>query len=344
MDRDRIIRIVVAEAEPHAGMLRAVLEREGFEVVGRASNDGELAAVLECARPSVIVLDAGISAFAAADARRHGAVIVVWPEGVAAVTAEERVDPDLVFEDLAAAVRRAAIRRGVYAARRAPDLVVLPELHEEADIDTHPLETMPPMRRSPPRRSRRTILRAPMAAAAVFVMYVIAASAFAVGVTGGLVAMSDRTERGRPTATEASSPTGDDPRNTGEIPRGGDPDGGRPPGEPNDGVGKEPIPGEEPDGGGVTTSDDGRGGLDAVGGGATGAVVAGNEDDGDQVGDDTDETAGDADDGDGDATAGHGHAGEHGSGGDAQHAGGNGKEKGGRANDGPERDEGPGGP
>jgi CheY-like chemotaxis protein len=110
---DRRIQVVLGEAEPDAGFLRFVLEGEGFDLVGLASNDEELDRVLEGARPSVIVLDAGISAMAALRARERmaGATIVtVWPDGVAVPLADERVAPFDVVDSLGPTVRRAATR------------------------------------------------------------------------------------------------------------------------------------------------------------------------------------------------------------------------------------------
>jgi uncharacterized membrane protein YgcG len=107
------VQVVLGEAERADGLLRFVLEAEGFDLVGLASNDEELERVLRGARPSVVVLDGGISAAAALHAREcleDAALVVVWPDGVSAVLAEERVEPNLVIEDLGDAVRRAADR------------------------------------------------------------------------------------------------------------------------------------------------------------------------------------------------------------------------------------------
>jgi hypothetical protein len=49
---DRTIEIVLGEAEPNAGILRMILEAEGFHIVGHASNDEELHRVLTCVGPT----------------------------------------------------------------------------------------------------------------------------------------------------------------------------------------------------------------------------------------------------------------------------------------------------
>ena len=111
MDQRRRVQVVLGEAERTDGLLRFVLEAEGFDLIGLASDDRELERVLRGARPAVIVLDGGISVAAALEARRRGAaLVVVWPDGVSAVIAEERVDPYEAIADLGDAVRRAVDR------------------------------------------------------------------------------------------------------------------------------------------------------------------------------------------------------------------------------------------
>ena len=65
MGPERRVQVVLGEAERDDGLLRFVLEAEGFDLVGLASSDEELDRVLRGARPSVVVLDGGISAAAA---------------------------------------------------------------------------------------------------------------------------------------------------------------------------------------------------------------------------------------------------------------------------------------
>jgi hypothetical protein len=110
MDHQRRVQVVLGEAERTDGLLRFILEAEGFDIVGLASDDQELARVLRGARPAVVVLDGGITVAAAVETRqrsRGAALVVVWPEGVSAVIAEERVDPYEAIADLGDAVRRA---------------------------------------------------------------------------------------------------------------------------------------------------------------------------------------------------------------------------------------------
>ncbi len=119
MDR---VQVVLGEAERADGLLRLVLEDEGFDILRVAADDRELARVLRSCRPSVIVLDGGISALAALRAREASSapLVVVWPDGVAAALAEERVDPRLIMEDLGDAVRRASVRA------ESPDAALAP--------------------------------------------------------------------------------------------------------------------------------------------------------------------------------------------------------------------------
>ncbi len=53
MQRERRVQVVLGEAERADGLLRFVLEAEGFDLVGMASNEEELSRVLRGAKPSV---------------------------------------------------------------------------------------------------------------------------------------------------------------------------------------------------------------------------------------------------------------------------------------------------
>src|SRR5919198_205925 len=126
---DRTLQVVLGEAEPDDGFLRFVLEGEGFDIVGMASTDDELERVLRGARPDVIVLDAGISATAALEAKEQAngaALVVIWPGDVVAAIADEHVEPHLVVDDLGPAVRSASRR-----ARPREERVVIPDTIDE---------------------------------------------------------------------------------------------------------------------------------------------------------------------------------------------------------------------
>ena len=105
-----VVRVVLAESDS-SGPLHYLLESEGFQVAGCASDDVDLARVLGQVQPDVIVLDADISATSALVAREKAPsseLIVVWPDGVQLPPAAERVHPRLVYQDLGPAIRRAA--------------------------------------------------------------------------------------------------------------------------------------------------------------------------------------------------------------------------------------------
>lgn len=154
MDLQPRVQVVLGEAERTDGLLRFVLEGEGFDIIGLAADDRELARVLRGARPAVIVLDGGISATAALEARRSSpgaSLVVVWPDGVSAAVAEEHVEPDLVISDLGEAVRRAGRRAEL---RKPPD--PMPELLRRATTD-RPVPApvrMAPARNAPSRPAR----------------------------------------------------------------------------------------------------------------------------------------------------------------------------------------------
>jgi hypothetical protein len=161
----RAVQVVLGEGEP--GMLRFVLEAEGFHVVGQALGESELRRVLDATNPSVIVLDAGISVMAAIDAktRATGAqLVVVWPEGVRATIADERVDPARALEDLGGAVRRSAERTTGWD----DDVVTLPESPTlvTVDRDEHPLLVVPDVEAGAPPRPRGRVRQLLMVAAA----------------------------------------------------------------------------------------------------------------------------------------------------------------------------------
>jgi hypothetical protein len=205
MDRERTVQVVLGEAE-RTGILRFVLEGEGFDIVGMASSDEELERVLAGARPSVIVLDGGISAAAALEARERAtgaSLVVVWPEGVATVLAEERVDPHLVIEDLGAAVRRASKRvEDQRAPIRIPEFLEVASPIEERRVAPRSEEVEPP---EPARRgtNRSRVL----VAVATWTIALTALTTIAVAVPNALDLFDeDRTPRRSPSPAQTRRP------------------------------------------------------------------------------------------------------------------------------------------
>ncbi len=116
------------------GLLRFVLENEGYDVVAEATSTLELAQRLVIHRPDVVVLDEGIDASAVGMMREvlpSAKVILVWPRGVAAVGVEARLEPSEVMTSLGSTVARVVGRGPVMAPPRPrvapPEVIVVPE-------------------------------------------------------------------------------------------------------------------------------------------------------------------------------------------------------------------------
>jgi hypothetical protein len=207
MDRERTLQVVLGEAEPDDGFLRFVLEGEGFDIVGMASTDGELERVLRGARPDVVVVDAGISARAALEAKEQAngaALVVVWPGDVVAAIADEHVEPHLVVEDLGSAVRSASLR-----ARPREERVVIPDTigevidrwreAERAHVPAAPQEEARP---DPPRLDRSA--RGMLVAAMTWILVLTTLATIAVGVPRALDVFAQRSPH-RPTPSARPS-------------------------------------------------------------------------------------------------------------------------------------------
>jgi DNA-binding NarL/FixJ family response regulator len=129
------IRVMVGEGQTaRKGLLRFVLENEGYDVVAEATSTLELAQRLVIHRPDVVVLDDGIDASAVGMMREvlpSAKVILVWPRGVAAVGVEARLEPAEVMTSLGSTVARVVGRGSVIAPPRPrstpPDVIVVPE-------------------------------------------------------------------------------------------------------------------------------------------------------------------------------------------------------------------------
>jgi len=104
------VRVVVAEGQStRKGLLRFVLEGEGYDVVGDASTSAELARVVAAHRPDVVVLDDGIGAMAVGmirEAAPSTRVILVWPGAVVPIGGDARVEPSDVLRELGRTMER----------------------------------------------------------------------------------------------------------------------------------------------------------------------------------------------------------------------------------------------
>ena len=93
----RRIRIVVGEGRTaQRGLLRFVLEGEGFDVVGEARSSADLSGVIEQQRPDVVVLDDGIGVMAVSmvhEVHPQAKVVLVWPSAVVPIGGDARVEP-----------------------------------------------------------------------------------------------------------------------------------------------------------------------------------------------------------------------------------------------------------
>ena len=108
----RPIRIVVGEGRTaQRGLLRFVLEGEGFEVVGEAHGTADLPAAIESQHPDVVVLDDGIGVTAVSmvhEVAPQAKVVLVWPAAVVPIGGDARVEPAKILRDLGPAVEHVA--------------------------------------------------------------------------------------------------------------------------------------------------------------------------------------------------------------------------------------------
>jgi hypothetical protein len=132
---ERRVRVMVGEGQTaRKGLLRFVLENEGYDVVAEATSTLELAQQVAIHRPDVVVLDDGIDAGAVGMMREvlpSAKVILVWPRGVTAVGSDARLEPSEVMTSLGSTVARVLGRGSVIAPPRPrvppPDVIVVPE-------------------------------------------------------------------------------------------------------------------------------------------------------------------------------------------------------------------------
>lgn len=108
----RRIRIVVGEGRTaQQGLLRFVLEGEGFDIVGEARGTADLASLIEEQRPDVVVLDDGIGVMAVSmvhEVAPDTKIVLVWPSAVVPIGGDARVEPAQILRDLGPAVEHVA--------------------------------------------------------------------------------------------------------------------------------------------------------------------------------------------------------------------------------------------
>ncbi len=105
------IGVVVGEGHPvRKGLLRFVLEGEGFLVLADASTAVELVQALAVHRPEAVVLDDAIGTTAVVLTREmcpDAKIVLVWPPDLAPISGDATVDPTQILRDLGPAVERA---------------------------------------------------------------------------------------------------------------------------------------------------------------------------------------------------------------------------------------------
>jgi hypothetical protein len=120
-------RVLVGEGrEARKGLLRFVLEGEGFDVVGEAPDAAELAKLLAVEQPDVVVLDDGIGVTAVQlthEVAPAAKVVLVWPGAVVPIGGDARVEPSEVLRGLGPAVSQVAGLAGLLESFERPDWI-----------------------------------------------------------------------------------------------------------------------------------------------------------------------------------------------------------------------------
>jgi len=105
------IGVVVGEGNrARKGLLRFVLEGEGFLVLAEASTAVELVQALAVHRPDAVVLDDAIGSIAVVltrEMRPEAKVVLVWPSDLTPINGDATVDPTEVLRELGPAVDHA---------------------------------------------------------------------------------------------------------------------------------------------------------------------------------------------------------------------------------------------
>jgi len=109
-ERPRIGVVVGEGNRARKGLLRFVLEGEGFLVLAEASTPVELVQALAVHRPDAVVLDDAIGSIAVVLTREmspDARVVLVWPPDLTPINGDATVDPTQVLRELGPAVEHA---------------------------------------------------------------------------------------------------------------------------------------------------------------------------------------------------------------------------------------------
>jgi hypothetical protein len=107
----RSVRVVVGRGDPSGADIRAMLEGDGFLVVGEASSAEDLARLVQANPPDVVVLDdaIGVAAVqAVSELAPETKLVVIWPASVLPIAGATRIDAADLHTTLAPAVAAAA--------------------------------------------------------------------------------------------------------------------------------------------------------------------------------------------------------------------------------------------
>ena len=151
------IGIVVGEGNrARRGLLRFVLEGEGFVVLAEAYTAVELVQALAVHRPDAVVLDDAIGSIAAVltrEMRPDAKVVLVWPSDLTPISGDATVDPTQVLRELGPAVEHAC---GVPEPEPESAIVHSMTSRARADDHTRPSDGMADVLPGPGVARRRT--------------------------------------------------------------------------------------------------------------------------------------------------------------------------------------------
>ena len=163
----RRVGVVVGEGHPvRRGLLRFVLEGEGFLVLADASTAVELVQALAVHRPEAVILDDAIGSTAVVLTREmcpDAKIVLVWPPDLSPINGDATVDPTQVLRELGPAVERACGLLDVRARTRGGPVDAVEAANQRTIVTRAPAwPTSSPVRacrvraRSPMKTTRRS--------------------------------------------------------------------------------------------------------------------------------------------------------------------------------------------